>query len=51
MTRFIFRIYQNGDPDGSNIWVDARTEEEARREVEHEYWGIDELILIRTEKP
>ena len=50
MTRFYFRIYQNGDPDGDNIWVDAMTESEARREVEHEYWGIDNLILLRTEK-
>ena len=50
MTRFYFRIYQNGDPDGDNIWVDAMTESEARREVEHEYWGIDRLELIRTQK-
>ena len=50
MKRFYFRIYQNGDPDGDNIWVDAMTESEARREVEHEYWGIDNLILLRTKK-
>lgn len=50
MTRFYFRIYQNGDEDGDNIWVDAMTESEARQEVEHEYWGIDRLELIRTQK-
>ena len=50
MTRFYFRIYQNGDPDGSNIWVDAMTESEARDEVEREYWGIYNLILLRTQK-
>ena len=50
MTRFYFRIYQAGDEDGDNIWVDAMTESEARNEVEHEYWGIDRLELIRTQK-
>ena len=50
MTRFYFRIYQDGDEDGSNIWVDAENEQEARNEVFHEYWGIDNLILLRTEK-
>ena len=50
MTRFYFRIYQAGDPDGSNIWVDAENESEARQEVEHEYWGINRLELIRTQK-
>lgn len=50
MTRFYFRIYQDGDEDGDNIWVDAMTESEARNEIEHEYWGIDRLELIRTQK-
>ena len=46
MKRFYFRIYQNGDPDGDNIWVDAYDEQSARNEVEREYWGIDRLDLI-----
>ena len=44
--KYIFRISQNGDPDGDNIWVRARSEQEARDEVYSEYWGIDRLELL-----
>lgn len=45
MKRFYFRIYQNGDTDGDNIWVDAYDEESARAQVYSDYWGIDRLDL------
>ena len=32
------------------IWVDAESEQEAKNEVFNEYWGIDRLELIRTQK-
>ena len=50
MIRYYFRIYQNGDSDGDNVWTDAYSEDEARRNIESEYWGVDKLILLRTEK-
>lgn len=50
MKRYYFRIYQNGDTDGSNIWVSASSESEARSIVNSEYWGIDRLDLIRVSK-
>ena len=48
MTRYYFRIYQCGDEDGDNIWVEAPSEEEARESVYHDYHSIDDLLLIRT---
>lgn len=48
MKTYYFRIYQNGDEDGDNIWVRANSEEEARSQVYQDYWGIDELILIKV---
>jgi len=50
MKRFYFRIYQNGDPDGDNIWVDATSESEARSQVQSDYWGIDRLELMRVKE-
>lgn len=49
MKRYIFRIRQNGEEDGSSVWVRANSKEEAEAEVRHDYWGIDDLFLIRVE--
>lgn len=50
MKKYIFRIYQNGEEDGSSIWVRANSKEEAEHEVRSEYWGIDDLFLLRVEE-
>ena len=49
MKRFYFRIYQNGDEDGNNIWIMADTKQEAEREIYREYHSIDDLIFLRME--
>ena len=43
---YYFRIYQCGDEDGDNIWVEANSEEEAREQVYHDYHSIDDLLLM-----
>ena len=50
MTRFYFRIYQCGDEDGSTVWVDANSREDAREKVLREYHSIDDLFIIKSEK-
>ena len=50
MKRYYFRIYQCGDPDGSNVWVDATSESEAKSEIMSEYHSIDRIELIQSEK-
>jgi len=49
MKKYIFRIYQNGEEDGSSVWVRANSKSEAEQEIRNEYWGIDELFLLRIE--
>lgn len=49
MKKYIFRIKQNGEEDGSSVWVSANSKEEAEADIRNEYWGIDELYLIRVE--
>lgn len=49
MKRFYFRIYQNGDEDGSNIWIMANTKQEAEAQIRREYHSIDNLLFIRYE--
>lgn len=48
MKRFYFRIYQEDDEDGDNVWVDAENENEARCQIRQDYWGINELVLISS---
>lgn len=48
MKRFYFRIYQNGDEDGDNVWTDAENETEARCQIRQEYWGVDRLEFISS---
>lgn len=48
--RYIFRLYQNRDEDGSDVWVEADSEEEAEDKIRNEYWGIDYLYLLKVEK-
>lgn len=47
--KYIFRIYQNGEEDGSSVWVTARSKEEAEEKIRREYWGIDDMFLLRVE--
>ena len=49
MKKYIFRIYQNGEEDGSSVWVRANSKSEAEQEIRSEYWGIDDLFLLRIE--
>ena len=46
MATYYFRIYQCGDEDGDNIWVEANSEEEARSQVYQDYHSIDDLLLM-----
>ena len=48
MKRYYFRIYQCGDEDGDNIWVDAESEADARAKVYHDWHSIDDLILMHV---
>lgn len=50
MKKYVFRIRQNGEEDGSSVWVYANSESEAEAEVRSEYWGIDDMFLLRVEK-
>ncbi len=50
MSRYYFRIYQCGDEDGDNIWVDANSEEEARAQVYHDWHSIDDLLLMEVDE-
>ena len=50
MRKYIFRIYQNGEEDGSSVWVRANSEREAKEKVRSEYWGIDDIFLLRIEE-
>ena len=49
MKKYIFRIKQNGEEDGSSVWVRANSKEEAEDKVRHDYWGIDDMFLLRIE--
>lgn len=49
MKKYIFRIYQFGDEDGDNIWINANSKEEAIDKVRREYHSIDDLLLLRVE--
>lgn len=46
MKKFKFRIYQNGDEDGDNIWEEAETREIAEWNIRREYHSIDELVYL-----
>ena len=49
MKRYYFRIYQGSDfEDGDNVWTDANSEQEARSNIESDYWGINRLDLLRV---
>ena len=34
--------------DGDNVWTDANSEQEARNNIESDYWGINRLDLLRV---
>lgn len=46
LKRYYFRIYQFGDEDGDNIWVEAANLEEARQQVYMDYHSIDGLDFL-----
>ena len=46
MKRYYFRIYQFSDEDGDNIWTEADSWEEARRNIESDYHSINKLIEL-----
>ena len=49
MKRYYFRIYQGSDfEDGDTVWTDANSEQEARSNIESDYWGINRLDLLRV---
>lgn len=49
MKRYYFRIYQGLDfEDGDTVWTDANSEQEARSNIESDYWGINRLDLLRV---
>ena len=49
MKRYYFRIYQGSDfEDGDTVWTDANSEQEARNNIESDYWGINRLDLLRV---
>ena len=51
MKRYYFRIYQGSDlEDGDTVWTDACSEQEARNNIERDYWGINRLDLLRVSK-
>lgn len=50
MKRYYFRIYQGGDEDGSNVWVDAVDRKSAETQIRSEYHSIDDLIFIKSQK-
>lgn len=50
MKRWYFKIYQNGEEDGDNIWQDANTKQEAIDAIRSEYWGIDDLLLLSSKE-
>ena len=49
MKRYYFRIYQGLDfEDGDTVWTDANSPQEARSNIESDYWGINRLDLLRV---
>lgn len=46
LKRYYFRIYQCGDEDGDNIWEEATSLEEAKRQVYMDYHSIDRLDFL-----
>lgn len=48
--RYTFRMYTEYDPeDGSWVWTEATSEEEARRNIMSENWGVTKLDLHKVE--
>ena len=50
MKRYHFLVYLNGEPEGIDVAVDARTEREARERVKVFYGQVDDLLLMKVEK-
>lgn len=49
MKKYIFRIRQCGEEDGSSVWTRANSKEEAEANIRHDYHSIDDLYLVRVE--
>lgn len=47
MKKYIFKIYW--DDDDSNVWIKAKSKEEAIRKLEREYPKIIDYELLRVE--
>ena len=50
MKRYHFLVYLNGEPEGIDVAVDARTEREARERITAFYDNVDDVLLMKVEK-
>ena len=50
MKTYYITYISSSDHDCCTVWTEANSPEEARSNVESEYWDIDEIISVSTRR-